>query len=255
MATAKKGTGFKKVTDIIRQAAALNQSDFSYQLQQAAGAPGEVPFRPGTRYIVEDGRRVAYNGPGIVSRDGRLLREGYYSESDVYSQYSVSPAARQTLLKKLIAAGFLEKNSLGNFNSEINAIGEWLNFANTLGVEAGWALDQRLSEGPMIGRGGGGAAVTLRRSNTQDLATIVKSVSQDTLGRQISDAEAQQFAAMYQQQEIGYQQRAMRGGTVEEPMSLETSAKAFAQNVAPGEAAAYEYLGYMNKLFNMIGVQ
>lgn len=254
MAT-QKGSGLNKIIGAVRQVGATSQSDYSYMLQQAAGATNEAPFRPGTRYIIEGGRLVPYDGPGIVSRDGRLIREGYYTESDVYSAYSVSPAARQTLLKKLVAADFLDKNSIGDFNSELNAIEKWLNFSNTLGIERDWALDQRLSEGPMIGRGGGGATRTYRTSNAQDLVLAAKAVAKDTIGREISDAEAQQFASAYQQQEVAYQQRVAGGGTVQDPMSLETSAQSFVQNIAPKETAAYGYLGYMNKLFNMIGVQ
>ena len=224
----------------------------SYALQQAAlsGGQGEVPFRPGTRYIIQNGVPVPYNGPGIVSRTGQLLRESYYTESDVYEAYAVSPASRQTLLKRLVAANFLNKGSVGNFNAELSAISEWLNFANTLGIERDWALEQRLSEGAMIGRGGGGG-VSYRTSNTNDLMTAAKAVAQDTIGREISDAEAQQFAALYQQQEIASQ----RGGQSMDPMSLQTSAQAFVQQQAPQEAAAYGYLGYMNKLFEMIGVR
>lgn len=253
MATAKRGSGLGQITSLIQQASSMGQTDWSYALQQA-GAMGtnEVPFRPGTRPIVENGKVVQYNGPGIVSRDGQLIREGYYGESDVYSRYSVSPSARQTLFKKLIAADFLDSRSANDVNAQIDAISKWLNFANILGIEADWALDQRLSEGPMIGRGGG-VTRTYTMSNTQDLVAAAKTVARDTIGREISDIEAQQFAAMYQQQEVGYQKQAAGGGTVQQPTALETAALTFAQNVAPKEASAYGYLGYMNKLFDMIG--
>lgn len=237
-------------------------ANFTTQLLAAANTPsGDVPFRPGTRVVVQNGRLTTYDGPGLVSRSGNVLqRDGkpfYYDPNEAYDVYAVSPENRRVMLEKLVRAGFLSEGSLGNFNSEINAIAEWLDYSNTVGLERNYALDERIAGTPLKSKksASGGQTYVYRTTAPEDLQTIAKRVSQDVLGREISDAEASQFASMYQQQEVNYQRSAYAGGVVSEPMTMETAARNFAQNVAPDEAAAYNYLGYVNKLFDMIGVQ
>lgn len=235
--------------------------DYRTRLRASSTPTGDLPFRPGTRVVVQGGKLTTYDGPGLVSRSGQVLLRNnqpfYYDPNEAYDVYAVSPEQRRVMLEKLVRAGFLSESAVGNFNSEINAIAEWLDYSNTIGLERNYALDQKISTTPLRSAKGatGGQTYVYRTTSPQDLTMIAKRVSQDVLGREISDAEAAQFASMYQQQEIGYQKAAYAGGVITEPMTMETAARNFAQNIAPDEAAAYTYLGYMNKFFDMIGVQ
>ena len=79
-----------------------------------------------------------------------------------------------------------------------------------------------------------------------------KKVSMDTLGRAFTDAEADKFVKSYQAQEIGFQQNTGNGVSVDIP-SVDVAAQEFSQELAPTEANAYKYLGYVDKFFNSIG--
>ena len=264
------------------------QDQFESQLAGANNISSTTPYRPGERLINVNGQSVSYKGPGLVTRDGQILRSGvsaygqYYAsrvqaqggsgagalgpdgqgggstyyydlEQDPRMFYSVAPAQRNEMLNRLVQGGFLDKRAIGNFSAEIGAITEWLDYSNTLGLEANFALDEAITGG----RGqvsSGVQARTYRTTSTEDLVRLSKKVAQDIIGRELTSDEAARFAQTYQSQEVAFQKGMYGGGTVQEPMSPDVAAQVFAEQAAPQEAAAYGYLGYMNKLFSALGV-
>lgn len=242
-------------------------SDVSYnqsveaQLAAAGGSPSQYPYSPGYRYINQGGRMVLADTPGLVDRFGNVVAspggELYYNlDNDPRGIYgSSNPTGRRLLIESLVAAGFLPEDYIGDYGSEIRALTEAMDYANTLGLELNNALQQRIAGGVQTKkRTSGGAIRTYRTTNTQDLVTLAKQVSRETIGREISDAEAAAFAQQYQSQEVSFQKQAYAGGQAMEPPSAEVSAINYLRTTQPREEAAYKYLGYANKLFQMIGV-
>jgi hypothetical protein len=82
---------------------------------------------------------------------------------------------------------------------------------------------------------------------------MAKKISQDTLGRMMSDEELSRFVASYQQSEIDYQKSMYAGRTTEDMQQPDIAAQQFSQELAPTEANAYKYLGYVDQFFNSIG--
>lgn len=264
-------------------------NQFQSEIAAAGNISTQSAYSPGTRIIYEGGKPKAYTGPGLVTRDGKILRtpvdprKQYYA-SRIESQgrqtsralgpsvgqvgstfyydldrdpgvfYSQEPAKRNVMLNRLVQGGFLDERSRGNFSAEKAAIVEWLDYANTLGMEAEWALDEAIAGGRGSMGGGVAQARTYRTTATEDLVRLSKRVAQDIIGRELTNDEAARFAQTYQQQEIAYQKGLYGGGTVQEPVSLEVAAQTFAEQAAPREAAGYGYLNFTNKLFQLIGV-
>lgn len=236
---------------------ALVEQNKNVQTTVSSLASADI-YQPPPRYIVENGKRVLYKGPGLVSEDGKLLTSNgnpyYYDlESDSRKFYAgMSATMRIAVTEQLVAGGFLNPNGIGDYVSELGALQELLDYANTTGKEWNFALKDRVLTGPSRRIGTGR---TYRTTNAADLSVAVKKVAQNVIGREVSDAEAADFARQYQQQEVAAQKAAYSGGTTMDQPSLETAATQFVKSIKPTEAAGYQYLGYMNKLFNAIGVQ
>lgn len=217
-----------------------------------------VDYKPGQRLIVENGKWKVYTGEGLVDATGKVVtRDGqpYYYDVDnepgvVWS--SLSPVSRNNLMEKLATAGFMSPNSIGDYSSEMTAISQWLQASNYSGLEKSNFLSSRLAGESIPTRGGGGSAPTYRVSNPDELKLIAKKVSQETLGRELNDEDVDRFVKAYQAQEIAGQKQPS-GGVVTQTMGADVAAQQFAQESAPTEAAAYEYLGYVNKFVDAIG--
>lgn len=207
------------------------------------------------RWVIKDGKKQIYYGPGLVDENGVLVSERQYDiETDARQYYTnLSPVDRNVLMQDLIKGGFLDKGSLGNYSSEMNALMQAFDFANVNYSTVGKALKDRIATMP-IGRSSGGATRVYRTTSTDDLKKIADNVAQSTLGRGLTESESNQFAAAYQQQEVQFQKSFYAGGTVMEAPSPDVAAEMFAQRAAPMEAAGYKYLDYANKLFQAIGV-
>lgn len=224
------------------------------------GGSIEDPFMPPARKTYDPIKKsfYMYDGPGLVTKSGRLLldKDGkpyYYSESSAEQiLFSASAAGRAEIIQKLLDAGYMSRSQVGDSRAEINALYSAMMTANFNGLEVKHALD-KITSGRPVSVNRGGPVRTYSKTSSQDLARTVKAVSANTIGREISDEEAMQFAQQYQQQEVAYQRSAYAGGTVTEPPSLETAATQFVQRTQPKEESAYRYLGYMNKLFSSIG--
>lgn len=215
-----------------------------------------VDYKPGQRLIVENGKWKVYTGEGLVDATGKVVtRDGqpYYYDVDnepgvVWS--SLTPRSRNNLMEKLAAAGFMSENSIGDYSSEMTAIAQWLQASNYSGLEKNNFLSSRLAGESVVNRGGG-SAPTYRVSNPDELKLIAKKVSQQTLGRELNDEDVNRFVKAYQAQEIAGQSQT--GGVVTQTMGSDVAAQQFAQEVAPTEANAYKYLGYVNKFVDSIG--
>lgn len=241
--------------------AVTSGSDKAYGAIYAAGnQPTAYPYTPGYRPIYKNGTWVQSKDPGLVNSFGRFVTpqsgELYYNlDADPRMMYgSLSPSNRNLLIKKLVSSGFLDPDYVGDYRSEIIALTEAMDFSNSIGLEVGNALQQRAAAGGFQRGGrGGGPTQTYRLSSPQDLTRYVKTVAQDTIGRELTDAEASGFIQQYQQQELAYQKSSYAGGSAVQPPSAETAAINYVQSVVPKEESAYRYLGYMNMLFDSIG--
>lgn len=210
------------------------------------------------RYVrMPNGKMELYFGPGLVDEYGNLVRENQYDVSSDSKRYygDKNPAQRNSLMQDLVKGGFLDKGSIGDYGSEMVALQKAFDFANINYSTIDKAIKDRIAGMPIGWDGGGGKAVrTYRTTSPEDLTKIANKVAQDTIGRELTAAEAAQFTSAYQQQEIQFQKSYYGGGTVTEAPSPDVAAETFAQQAAPTEAAGYKFLGYANKLFQMIGV-
>jgi hypothetical protein len=226
-------------------------SDTQAKLASAATATKAAEYDPGSRWIVnESGYRQPYTGPGLVGNEKLVTKDYYDLIADTNSIYArLTGAQRVTTMKRLVDAGFLSPNGVGNVNSELNAMQSLLEYSNIVGRVWNEALELRLSDGPI--KGGGGPARTIRTTSPQDLAKVAQNVAQNTMGRGLTEEELNRFVKSYQDQEIAMQRPG--GGVIADAPSIDVAAERFVQENQPKEESAYRYLGYMNKLFESIG--
>jgi hypothetical protein len=217
---------------------------------QIMSAGGGADYSPPARLVVKDGNWTAYEGDGLVTQEGSLLTDDkgnpyYYDlERDTEIVYSsLSPTSRAQQMERLYQAGFISESGIGDFTQEINAIRDWLYFANLQGLEKNNALNARLASGPTQVRRGTGVA--RRVTNPEDIKVIANQVAQQTLGRALTDQEAAQFVGIRQGQELA--------GGATQPMSIDVAAQQFAEQVAPTEANGYKFLDSINMIFRATG--
>lgn len=233
-----------------------NQDDFFSRIEQRrkeqleAEAERAAAGRP-TRVIVgPSGRFQEYNGPGLVTEDGRILRDTetgqiitqYNLDADPEQYYrSISPAARNTLMAKLYKAGFFSVGKPGDFRDELNALKNAMYASNLFGLELNHVANARLAQMPVQP----GTGVRRRVTATEDLKTIARQVSRQTIGRELSEEQLNKFVVSYQGTE--------RAGGGEQPMSPDVAAQKFTQEQEPIESRGYQYLSYMKDLFSSLG--
>lgn len=215
-----------------------------------------VTYAPGQRLIVENGKWKIYEGPGLVNAKGGIERiQGSTYVYDIENEpgrlwASYNPRERIEKMEQLVSAGFLSKAGVDDYSSQLNGIAQWLQASNYLGLEKENTLATLIAGGPSIKRGGSGGTPSYVVSNPDELKLIAKKVSQETLGRELNDEDVDRFVKAYQAQEL----QAQRGSGVTTRMAgADVVAQEFAQESAPTEAAAYEYLGYVNKFVDAIG--
>jgi hypothetical protein len=214
------------------------------------------PYAPPPRYAKDaNGRWYVYEGAGLVTLDGKISEVYYDINNEPGRVYAgMTPAERLEVLGKLNDSGFYTAGNIGNYVSDLNAISAWLEYSNNAGLEKEAALNQIVSTGATMPKPRtGGTPRTYKTSNTDDLKVMAKKISQDTLGRMMSDEELSRFVASYQQSEIDYQKSMYAGRTTEDMQPADIAAQEFSQELAPTEANAYKYLGYVDKFFNSIG--
>lgn len=235
-------------------------SDAKQQNNYIVSASGNYGYETKPRIIFEDGVQKVWTGSGLIKADQTLVRS---KDGNIKAEYDLNtdpsmllvglnPSQRAVQMRLLADAGFIDRGSIGDYASELRAVTNAMEMANFAGLELMNAVSQRISNLP-VGRTGGGVR-TYRTSSPDDLKKIGNKVAQQTLGREFTQAEADQFVQAYQQQEIQSQRSAYGGGTVQDAPSMDVAAETFAQQAAPQEAAGYKYLGYINQLFDSIGV-
>ena len=220
-------------------------------VQGNQAAAETVTYKPGERLIVVNGKWQVYKGPGLVDANGKVVTESYYNLTNEPGRLwaSYNPRERAAKMEQLISAGFLSTAGLDDYSSQINGIAQWLQASNYLGLEKENTLASLIAGGPKISRGGGGSPNYVV-SNPEELKLIAKKVSQETIGRELNDEDIDRFVKAYQAQEL----QAQKGSGVTTRMAgADVVAQEFAQESAPTEAAAYEYLGYVNKFVDAIG--
>lgn len=225
-----------------------------------AGSQQQAAYQPPARYRQVNGKWEIYDGPGLVDTKGNVLtRDGqpfyYNNDYDPGAVYAgMTPGTRAEKLQILYDKGFYRSGKPGDFASDVNALRMAMEYANIYGISIDRAFNEIASNIPSQGGGsGGGAAVRFRVSNPDDVKAVARKVSQDTLGREFTETELNKFVATFRQQEIGAQQAARTSTVVTDSPTADTSAASFAQQIAPTEANAYKYLGYVNKLFSAAG--
>ena len=210
-----------------------------------------VTYSPGERLIVVNGKWQVYKGPGLVDANGKIITTGNYDLTNnpgkIWASYN--PRERAAKMEQLVAAGFLSIAGLDDYSSQINGIAQWLQASNYLGLEKENTLATLIAGGSKFSRDGG-SPPNYVVSNPEELKLIAKKVSQETLGRELNDEDIDRFVKAYQSQEM----QAQRGSGVTTRMAgSDVAAQEFAKESAPTEAAAYEYLGYVNKFVDAIG--
>lgn len=239
-----------------------SELSISEQIAAAVAALGltddstKQTYNPPTRYKPSPGGSfpaVKYDGPNLLDSAGN--EQPIYDTSDEYAKFvygNLTPSARQLAFEVLKDKGFYGGGKIGDFASDINAIQGWLDYSNTVGYTTDRSLKQMLSSLPSSKSSTGNYRPRINVSSPDDLKVVAKKVSMDTLGRAFTDAEADKFVKSYQAQEIGFQQNTGNGVSVDIP-SVDVAAQEFSQELAPTEANAYKYLGYVDKFFNSIG--
>lgn len=227
------------------------------QYIRASSGTGQYPGR----WVVENGTRRWHTGEGLVTANEDYVRDSSGAIKVAYNldvepgMYlaSLTPSQRVHQMKLLANAGFIDPGSIGDYAAEMRAITNAMETANFAGLEWGYAIQQRLSGGPVKISGGGGTR-TYQKTAPEDLKKVGNKIALQTLGREFTQEEADRFVQAYQQQEVGAQRAAYGGGVMQQAPAIDVAAETFAEQTAPKEAGAYEYLNYMNKLFGMIGV-
>ena len=215
-----------------------------------------VTYQPGQRLIVENGKWKIYEGPGLVNAKGGIEKiEGSTYVYDIENEpgrlwASYNPRERIEKMEQLVSAGFLSKAGVDDYSSQLNGIAQWLQASNYLGLEKENTLSTLIAGGPSIKRGGSGGTPSYVVSNPDELKLIAKKVSQETLGRELNDEDVDRFVKAYQAQELQAQKAS---GVVTRVAGSDVAAQQFAEQTAPTEAKAYEYLGYINKFVDAIG--
>ena len=197
---------------------------------------------------------TGYSGPGIVDKRNNLVfgpnMQPYYYDlyNDPTIEYvSMSEDRRASVLERLDLRGL----PVDTPEQAISSIGYLMEFGNTIGRDWETALREyeRLSPPKVDVQ----AVTRYRVTNSQDIAAVADQTAQRTLGRKFTADELKRFVGAYQQQELQAQQAFQAGGVVEGAPAVDVAAQSFAQQIAPTEANAYKYLGYVDQLFGSLG--
>lgn len=234
-----------------------NQSGVSPSAGYAEGMPTGTPsgtrYQPPPRFVIGPspgggGGQGYYTGQGLVDENNRLALPGPYTIDDtevrrIYGE--MSPEYRARVMDTLRRKGFYSGSS--NFGNDLQAIGNWLDFSNTMGVTRTRSLVEMDRMLPDRQSTGGGPRY--RVSNPADIRVAVKQAFMNTLGRGPTEQELALVVPGFQQAQIQGQM-----GAVASP-DVSTFAEGAAQFMAPTEAQGYKFLNSMNRLFSAIGGQ
>lgn len=201
--------------------------------------PARMLFNPSTGQFVE------FTGPGIIDSTGNPVRD---AEGNALLQYDLDSAPtqlyfsmtslqRQTLLDRIEAKG----GSVGTPDRDIREITKLMAYSNEIGRDYETTLrmlDEILPDiEPQKPR--------YRVSSSRDLRAVFDEAAKSTIGRGFSEEEMARAINAYQAGERGVQ--SVESGVVESMASPQVYGMDFARQVAPTEAQAFTYLGFMDR--------
>lgn len=229
---------------------AETQLEFSAMPTGTSMEQSPPPVR--TIYEPTTGRRSSTTSLNLVGVGDVLTSRGQYDikleSRGIYA--SLTPAQRAEKIDILKRKGFYGSSKPGIYENDIAAFQAWLDYSNTMYMTAERSLQEMQRTIADVGGGGGGYAPRYRVSSSADLKVVFKEVAKETIGRALTDDEANYAIQTYQNLQVRNQQAMMGGGVVEEAPSADVFAQQYAQQVAPTEADAYKFLGAMNRIFN-----
>jgi hypothetical protein len=184
-----------------------------------------------------------YIGQNLVGADGTITRGQYDPSNEAYSELArmTDPAVRLGFLNSLKSRGLYgsSKVSTTGFDTQdLDAMKQFLMFANSQGVTADVAHSQLLTMYPATG--GGGTAI--RTTAKADIRSVFKNTTRQLLGRDLSPDEIEKFVRAYEGKEI----TEARGG-VKAP-SIANAAEEAVQKQYGGEAEAMGMANLMDIL-------
>jgi len=207
----------------------------------------QVPWNPPTRLIRNPatGEYIEFSGPGIIDSNGDWVRdengdgllEYDLATEPVKLYFSLDPLERQSLIDTLERKGA----STGTPDRDIRAIEQLMLYANNLGRDYETTLrmlDQMLpDQEPQKPR--------YRVTSSQNLRAVFDEAAKATIGRGFTEEEMTRAIRGYQAGERGVQ--SAESGVVESMAAPEVYGMDFARQVAPTEAQAFTYLGFMDR--------
>lgn len=218
--------------------------------------------QPGARELVPGARPAntyMYNGPGLVDSTGRILTRlnpetgqeepyQYDPRQDGFNAYvTATPEEREMVADTLRDKGF----KIETYQDYVDGYSFLFSQANDAGLSFDRAFKEFKRYAPDV-KPKAKAAPTYRVTSAADIKAVAKEVAFKTLGRNFTDAEADQFVKTYQQMEVSAQQRAAGGGVVEAQPDIGVAAQQFAEKTAPGEAGATRYFGHVNAFMSSL---
>lgn len=223
-----------------------------------AGQPGGTTYNPPPRFVIGPspgggGGQGYYRGSGLVDENNTVALPGPYQIDDtevrrIYGE--MTPEYRARVMDTLRRKGFYIGSS--NFGNDLEAIANWLDFSNTMGVTRSRALLEMDRSIPDR-EGTGGGTRRYRVSNPDDIKTAVNKAALDTLGRAFTEQELALVVPGFQRAEVQSQQAYYSQGMSAEAPSAQAFGQAAAQFVDPNQANAYKFLKTMNRIFNATG--
>jgi len=208
---------------------------------------GDVPWNPPIRMVrdPETGRFVEYGGPGIIASDGTIVRNDDGSaklEYDLRTEprlfYLTTPSTRlEAILDSLKAMGARTDTP----EQAVSAIGDLMLFANNYGRDLDTTLRELQMRAPNLEE----EKPRYRVSSSRDLRAVFNEAAKSTIGRGFSEEEMARAINAYQAGERGVQ--SVESGVVESMASPQVYGMDFARQVAPTEAQAFTYLGFMDR--------
>lgn len=204
------------------------------------------------------GRFVTSDEPGLVGRDGYILRDADGNVADYYDPqkaalefyYGSTPEQRQLVLDTLAAKGI----RTDSYAYAINALTEVHQTANTFGKSFSVMMDDITLNVPNKPADAPARVAPIRITSTQDLKKVVQTTARSVLGQEIDDAIATSIAQQFQQKETAYgqQARVQSGGTIEGVSDPTVFSEEKLREMFSSEAAGYDFLGYADQFFGAL---
>lgn len=181
-----------------------------------------------------------YQGNSLVALQMQMYNAGFYGNAKPSSiQWGYQGNETLNAFAQVVeaTAGF---NSVGDNASFLDVIARaGMNNPNAPGRNGS-------------GGSGSGRRVQYQYTNPEDLKAVADSVAQDTLGRKLTDQEANDFVALYHGIQQKSQKQAFSGGTVVSPEDPSVAAKNMLEKNNETEADAYSVAGQFQNFVGLL---